>query len=79
MAGQPDSNVTKRMVLIHMVRRKTVKKAVHHQQPLQVRLWIGMRAHQMISPMRRWFPDRSIKLMSDTAYSILELGLHAWA
>ena len=25
----------------------------------------------------RWLPDRSIKLMSDTAYSILELGLHA--
>jgi hypothetical protein len=39
----------------------------------------GMRAHQMNSPMRRWVPGRSIKLMSDTAYSILEQGLHARA
>jgi hypothetical protein len=38
---------------------------------------IGMWAHQMISLVRRWLPDRSIKLMGDTAYSILELGLHA--
>ena len=38
---------------------------------------VGMWAHQMISLVRRWLPDRSIKLMGDTAYSILELGLHA--
>ena len=40
---------------------------------------VGMWAHQMISLVRRWLPDRSIKLMGDTAYSILELGLHAQA
>jgi hypothetical protein len=38
---------------------------------------IGMWAHQMVSLVRRWLPDRSIKLMGDTAYSVLELGLHA--
>ena len=38
---------------------------------------IGMWAHQMVSLVRRWLPDRSIKLMGDTAYTILELGLHA--
>lgn len=38
---------------------------------------IGMWAHQMISLVRRWLPDRPIKLMGDTAYSVLELGLHA--
>ncbi len=38
---------------------------------------VGMWAHQMISLVRRWIPDRSIKLMGDTAYSVLELGLHA--
>ena len=38
---------------------------------------IGMWAQQMISLVRRWLPDRSIKLMGDTAYSVLELGLHA--
>src|SRR5260370_25850851 len=36
-----------------------------------------MWAHQMVSLVRRWLPDRSIKLMGDTAYSVLELGLHA--
>ena len=40
---------------------------------------IGMRAHQLISLVRRWLPDRPIKLMGDTAYSVLELGLHAKA
>src|SRR6266849_5612063 len=40
---------------------------------------VGMWAHQMVSLVRRWLPDRSIKLMGDTAYSILELGLHAQA
>jgi hypothetical protein len=39
----------------------------------------GMRAHQINSPMRRWVPGSSIKLMSDTAYSMLELGLHPLA
>jgi hypothetical protein len=38
---------------------------------------IGMWAHQMISLVRRWLPKRSIKLMGDSAYSVLELGLHA--
>src|SRR3989440_6233893 len=38
---------------------------------------VGMWAHQVIRWVRRWLPDRSIKLMGDTAYSILELGLHA--
>ena len=38
---------------------------------------VGMWAQQMISLVRRWLPDRSIKLMGDTAYSVLELGLHA--
>ena len=40
---------------------------------------IGMWAHQMISLVRRWLPDRSVKLMGDTASSVLELGLHAKA
>jgi hypothetical protein len=40
---------------------------------------VGMWAQQMVSLVRRWLPDRSIKLMGDTAYSILELGLHAKA
>jgi hypothetical protein len=30
---------------------------------------VGMWAHQMMSLIRRWLPDRSIKLMGDTAYS----------
>ena len=38
---------------------------------------VAMWAQQMISLVRRWLPDRSIKLMGDTAYSVLELGLHA--
>jgi DDE superfamily endonuclease len=38
---------------------------------------VAMWAHQMISLVRRWLPDREIKLMGDTAYSVLELGLHA--
>jgi hypothetical protein len=38
---------------------------------------VGMWAHQMINLVRRWLPDRQIKLMGDTAYTILELGLHA--
>jgi hypothetical protein len=38
---------------------------------------VAMWAQQMISLVRRWLPDRPIKLMGDTAYSVLELGLHA--
>lgn len=38
---------------------------------------VGMWAHQMLSVVRCWLPDRSIKLMGDTTYSVLELGLHA--
>ena len=38
---------------------------------------VGMWAHQMVTLVRRWLPDREIKLMGDTAYTILELGLHA--
>lgn len=40
---------------------------------------VGMWAHQMLSLVRRWLPDRDIKLMGDTAYSVVELGLHAQA
>src|SRR5215467_7132832 len=38
---------------------------------------IAMWAQQMISLVRRWLPERRIRLMGDTAYSVLELGLHA--
>ena len=38
---------------------------------------IAMWAHQMISLVHRWLPDREIKLMGATASSVLELGLHA--
>jgi hypothetical protein len=38
---------------------------------------VAMWAHQMISLVRRWLPDREIKLMGDTAYCVLELGLQA--
>jgi DDE superfamily endonuclease len=37
---------------------------------------VGMRARQMVSLLRRWLPAVPLKLMGDTAYSILELGLH---
>lgn len=40
---------------------------------------IAMWAHQMLSLVHRWLPHRSIKLLGDTAYSVLELGLHAKA
>jgi DDE superfamily endonuclease len=40
---------------------------------------IAMWAHQMMRLLRRWLPDRPIKLMGDTAYTVLELGLHAQA
>jgi hypothetical protein len=38
---------------------------------------VAMWAQQMISLVRRWRTSRSIKLMGETAYSVLELGLHA--
>jgi hypothetical protein len=38
-----------------------------------------MWAHQMVSGVRRWLPHHSIKLMGDTASTVLELGLHAQA
>lgn len=38
---------------------------------------VGIWAHQMISLVRRWLPNREIKLMGNTAYTILELGLQA--
>jgi hypothetical protein len=38
-----------------------------------------MRAHQMVSLLRRWLPTVPIKLIGDTAYSILELGLQCVA
>jgi hypothetical protein len=37
---------------------------------------VGMRAHQLVSLLRHWLPGVPIKLMGDTAYSILELGVH---
>jgi len=37
---------------------------------------VGMRAHQLVSLLRRWLPGVPIRLMGDMAYSILELGLH---
>jgi hypothetical protein len=36
-----------------------------------------MWAHQMMSLVRRWLPNRTISLSGDSAYTILELGLHA--
>lgn len=38
---------------------------------------IGRWAEQMVGLVRRWLPTRSIKLLGDTAYSVLELGLSA--
>jgi hypothetical protein len=40
---------------------------------------VGMWAQQMVSVVRRWLPNVPIKLLGDTAYSILELGLHCAA
>jgi hypothetical protein len=40
---------------------------------------VAMWAQQMLSLVRRWLADRSLKLMGDTAYRVLELGLHAKA
>lgn len=38
---------------------------------------IAMWAHQMISLVHPWLPDRDIKRMGDTASNVLEPGLHA--
>jgi hypothetical protein len=38
---------------------------------------IGERVQQMISLLHRWLPGRSIRVLGDTAYSSLELGVHA--
>jgi hypothetical protein len=37
---------------------------------------LGLRAHQVVSLLRRWLPEVPIKLLGDRAYSILALGLH---
>jgi hypothetical protein len=37
---------------------------------------VGRWARQMVMLVRRWFPTLPITLLGDTAYSILELGLH---
>ncbi len=37
---------------------------------------VGRWAQQMVKVVRRWFPTLPITLVGDTAYSILELGLH---
>jgi DDE superfamily endonuclease len=37
---------------------------------------VGMWARHMVKLVRRWFPTLPITLLGDTAYSILELGLH---
>lgn len=37
---------------------------------------LGMRAHHVVSLVRRWLPGVPIKLLGDRAYRILELGLH---
>ena len=37
---------------------------------------VGMWARQLVKLVRRWFPPLPITLLGDTAYSILELGLH---
>jgi len=39
----------------------------------------GMRAHQMGRLLRRWLPNVPLKLMGETASSLLELGLHGVA
>jgi hypothetical protein len=36
---------------------------------------VGMWARQMVKLVRRWFPQLSMTLLGETAYSILELGL----
>jgi len=38
---------------------------------------VGERARQMIRLLARWLPDRQIRVLGDTAYSCLELGVRA--
>jgi hypothetical protein len=38
---------------------------------------VGERARQMIRLLARWLPDRQIRVLGDTAYSCLELGVQA--
>lgn len=38
-----------------------------------------MWAHQILSLVHRWLPEHDITLLGDTAYRVLELGLHAKA
>lgn len=38
---------------------------------------VGERAQQMMSLLHRWLPGRTIRVIGDTAYSSLELGVHA--
>lgn len=38
---------------------------------------IAMWAAQMISLLHRWLPDRQIRVLGDSAYNVLELGVHA--
>lgn len=38
---------------------------------------IGERARQMVRLLHRWLPDRQIRVLGDTAYSCLELGVVA--
>lgn len=40
---------------------------------------VGMGAHQRVSLLRSFLPDRSIKLMGESASTVLERGLHATA
>jgi hypothetical protein len=40
---------------------------------------VGERARQMIRLIHRWLPERSIRILGDTAYSCLELGVQASA
>lgn len=57
--------------------RRTVTAALRHSGNSMAGNWSSF--HQMLSLVRRWLPDREIKLMGDTAYTVLELGLHAQA
>ena len=38
---------------------------------------IAMWAAQMISLLHRWVPNRQIRVLGDSAYNVLELGVHA--
>ena len=38
---------------------------------------VGERAQQMVRLVHRWLPDRSVRVLGDTAYSCLELGVQA--